>query len=319
MAKILPTVFAMKSKTLSRLPSKCAYADCISLPLKDELSPKTAQIVRKGNYRRSSDCRVIPRFYCRSCERSFSSAIYSPCFQQKKRTFNDKIRKMLVSGVSQRRIARLLKLNRKTVTRKFLFLAERAAVSQSDFLARYKTVPATEVYFDEMESFEHSKCKPVSIPLIVTAERKILGFRVCSMPAKGHLAKISRARYGFRKNERPQAARSLWSEMQPFLNSHVKVISDECPPYRFWIRSSFPKANHKTYLSRRACVVGQGELKAGGFDPLFAFNHTAAMIRANVNRLFRRTWNTTKLKERLAAHLIVYIDYHNQVLTPNLA
>jgi len=47
-----------------------------------------------------------------------------------------------------------------------------------------------------------------------------------------------------------------------------------------------------TTKGRRECVVGQGELKGGGFDPLFSLNHTCAMIRAHVSRLFRRTWNT---------------------------
>jgi len=61
-------------------------------------------------------------------------------------------------------------------------------------------------------------------------------------------------------------------------------------------------------------VVGQGELKRGGYDPLFSLNHTAAMIRANINRLFRRTWCTSKRIDRLEGHLLLYTDYHNRVL-----
>jgi hypothetical protein len=38
------------------------------------------------------------------------------------------------------------------------------------------------------------------------------------------------------------------------------------------------------------------------------------MLRANINRLFRRTWCTTKKKERLEQHLTVYMDFHNRVL-----
>ena len=65
---------------------------------------------------------------------------------------------------------------------------------------------------------------------------------------------------------------------------------------------------------RRGCVVGQGELKAIGFDPIFAFNHTAAMLRANMNRLFRRTWCTTKTIRGLEDHLALYVKYHNEEL-----
>ena len=61
-------------------------------------------------------------------------------------------------------------------------------------------------------------------------------------------------------------------------------------------------------------MTGQGELKKLRFDPLFALNHTCAMLRANINRLFRRTWCTTKKKERLEQHLAVYMDFHNRIL-----
>jgi hypothetical protein len=39
------------------------------------------------------------------------------------------------------------------------------------------------------------------------------------------------------------------------------------------------------------------------------------MLRANVNRLFRRTWCTTKKAQALVHHLAIYADYHNSVLT----
>ena len=53
-----------------------------------------------------------------------------------------------------------------------------------------------------------------------------------------------------------------------------------------------------------------------GYDPLFWVNHTAAMLRANVNRLIRRTWCTTKRADRLADHLALYVHFHNTVLLP---
>jgi hypothetical protein len=56
-------------------------------------------------------------------------------------------------------------------------------------------------------------------------------------------------------------------------------------------------------ITRRPCpafkggksgVAGQDELKKVGRDPLFWVNHTLAMRRANINRLIRKTWCTTK-------------------------
>jgi len=72
-------------------------------------------------------------------------------------------------------------------------------------------------------------------------------------------------------------------------------------------------AENRTLL--RGCVAGQGELKKIGFDPLFSLNHTYAMMRANINRLFRRTWNTTKDPRKLRDHIDLYVWYHNSELT----
>ena len=45
-----------------------------------------------------------------------------------------------------------------------------------------------------------------------------------------------------------------------------------------------------------------------------ALESELAMLRANINRLIRRTWCTTKRVDRLEAHLRVYADYHNREL-----
>ena len=54
----------------------------------------------------------------------------------------------------------------------------------------------------------------------------------------------------------------------------------------------------------KAAITGQGELKKKQRDPLFSINHTLAMLRANINRLVRRTWCTTK----------IYMDVHNTLV-----
>ena len=215
-----------------------------------------------------------------------------------------------------RRVARVLGISRLTVERKLLFLAERAWLEHLDELERLDG-RIDEVQFDEMETFERSKCLPVSIPLVVQpGSRKILALGVASMPAKGPLAEISRRKYGFRVDERPEVAEAVLGGLAPAYSPALQILSDQNPRYPEWIRRTCPvQTRHDTVKGRRGCVVGQGELKRGGFDPLFALNHTAAMIRANVNRLFRRTWCTTKRRDRLEAHLLVYLGYHNRVLT----
>jgi hypothetical protein len=216
--------------------------------------------------------------------------------------------------VSLRRAAKILRLHQVTVARKLRFLAAQCRKDHEAFLASLRGAPLAEVIFDEMETFEHTKLKPVSIPLAVTAGRKILTVEVASMPAKGLLAAKSRAKYGPRADDRPRALRKMFRRLRPFVRSDATFKSDQNPAYPRLLFRAFPLAKHETTKGGRSCISGQGELKKLLWDPIFNLNHTAAMLRANMNRLFRRTWCTTKTLQGLSDHLALYVHYHNNYL-----
>lgn len=221
---------------------------------------------------------------------------------------------LLCSGVSLRRAARILRVNRITVVRKFRFLAGQCRIAHSEFLTQFERAKLPEIVFDEMESFEHTKFKPLSIALAVTPERKILFTQVAQMPAKGLLAAHSRKKYGHRKDERPRALRAMFAELQKIVRPDAVFRSDKNSSYPYFLQERFPTARHETTKGGRSAIVGQGELKKLGWDPIFSLNHTAAMFRANMNRLFRKTWCTTKTIRGLADHLALYTHYHNEIL-----
>lgn len=276
-------------------------------------SNEIRRVRRLGTFRRRSDGRRVQRFYCTFCGRSFSRATGHPCFGQNKRHKNEIIRRLLCGGVSQREAARILGINRKTVVRKMLFWAKRAC-REVESTNRHSP-PSVEVEFDDLETFEHTKCKPVSVTLMVEHKtRRILGFEVARMPAKGKLAAISRKKYGPRRDERPQARARLFRRVRPFIADRALLRSDSNPFYPADVRKFFPEARHETVLGKRGAVTGQGELKKAKWDPLFSLNHTCAMLRANLSRLIRRTWCTTKRPDRLEAHLWVYVMSHNRRL-----
>ncbi len=279
---------------------------------------KKRPIVRNGSFLRRSDGRRISRFYCRVCLTYFSRATQRVDCYQKKRRFNFKIYRLYNSGVSQRRLALVLKLNRKTVVRKIRFLAEEERKKQKAFLdTHYRRKPLAQIQWDDLETSEHTKCKPLSVTLAVDPEtRKILHFQVASMPAKGLLAEISRRKYGFRADERPKAWELLMRELSPYVREDCEWTSDDNPHYPRVLRKHYPKAVHTHVKGGRGAITGQGELKKLRFDPLFSLNHTCAMLRANLNRLFRRTWCTTKNRQGLIDHLSLYVSFHNSILTP---
>lgn len=270
-------------------------------------------ISRYGSFIRRSDKKVFQRFRCSSCTRTFSEATSHACYRQKKRKLNPIILKLLCSQVSQRRIARLLNINRITVERKFRFLASQARLKNAVYFNKMQMIQNFQ--FDDLETIEHTKMKPLSVTMAVEFEtRKIIGFSVSQMPAKGLLARKSRKKYGHRADHRAQGRQELFEKIKSKISVTALIESDQNPHYGADVRKWFPKADHRTTKGIRGCVAGQGELKKTGYDPLFSLNHTFAMLRANINRLNRKTWCTTKKPIRLKDHIDLYVYYHNQII-----
>lgn len=294
----------------------CINLDCSEHQSRFLENPKSGRVVKKGTFYRQCDRRYIQRFKCLICRTDFSKATFDENYRQRLRQVNRPLMVLYCSGVSQRRVARVLDLNQKTVQRKIKMLKQRARFEHEEWLEeRFQNTPIDHIQFDDMETAEHSKCKPLSITLAVHAKtREILDFQVKQMPAKGLLSRIAKQKYGPRKDERREGWDQLFLNLKKWLQPHALIESDENPHYRKPLKRHFPKATHIRYPGARGAIVGQGELKKKAYDPLFALNHTAAMLRANMNRLFRRTWCTTKKKEGLIDHLWLYVRYHNQEL-----
>jgi hypothetical protein len=135
------------------------------------------------------------------------------------------------------------------------------------------------------------------------------------MPAKGHLTKVALRKYGPRKDERSKGWNALITDLKSIVQENAVIRSDDNLHYPKYVRKYFPLATHETIKGGRGAITGQGELKKLRFDPIFSLNHTCAMFRANMNRLFRRTWSTTKRVQGLIDHIAIYTVFHNQVLT----
>ena len=274
----------------------------------------SSEIVRFGFFKRNSDGHRWQRYRCKHCGKTFSDAGSSLQYWQRLRFLEKPLFVDLVSGISQRRASYKHFVNRKTVVRKFVRMGKRSVEQLRSMQVIYPKAEIIE--FDDLETCEITKCKPLSVTLAVEHKcRRILGFRVAQMPAKGPLASIALKKYGPREDHRPKARAELFSDLAKLITPTALIKSDKNPHYGPDVKRYFPTQTHKIYKGRKACTAGQGELKKGGFDPLFCLNHTCAMLRANINRLFRRTWCVTKKAERLEYHIAMYAMFHNLVLT----
>ena len=141
--------------------------------------------IKKGYYRVRILNSYRKRYFCKSCLRTLSNPSRSASFRQKRPDLNEKIRSLLSSGVTQRDTARLLSCSKNTVDRKLKWLALN--------LSPIKVNPFHTLFIDEMETIEHTKLKPVTLPLAVTDQYQILSMQVGRIPAKGHSAKVPKS------------------------------------------------------------------------------------------------------------------------------
>jgi hypothetical protein len=267
-----------------------------------------------SRYRRKADNVKVTQYRCVRCKVFWTDLSDNLEKHQKLRSVNQSLRLILCSNVSMRRSAKLLGIDRKTVARRVPYLAAKSKTLLAE--VRHDTLATGEVYIDELITFEHTRCKPVAVCMAVSKERKILSLAVSPMPAIGkNLKKIAIKKYGFRPNLRKKGLKHCLDSIQAQVSVQTVFVSDEETSYATLIRKLFPKNQHRTFPSKRAVIAGQGELKDHSFDPLFAINHTFAMVRANLARLGRRTWVTTKKMERLEDFLYIYAAFHNLELT----
>ena len=270
-------------------------------------------IVKDGFFFRANDSRKIQRYKCKVCGSKFSTATFSLAKNQKKRRVNYPLFKLICSGMSMRRAAYCLGVHKLTVRRKVLYLAKKARLSQEEFLRRLGEKQIESIQIDDLITIEHTKLKPLSVTVMVDKDKRvILGTKVSQIPSFGHLARYSRKKYGPRPSELKEGVESLFSKLKHSISGSAHFESDEHNLYPVMIRKFFPNSTHSQFESQRATVAGQGEMKNKAYDPIFNINHTLAMMRADINRLIRRTWSTTKDPERLQDHLDVYTWFFNQ-------
>jgi hypothetical protein len=197
------------------------------------------------------------------------------------------------------------------VYKKFLWLSENAKIHHHQQVLTFQ-----ELQFDEMHSLEHTKLKPLTIALAVSETYQILGVSVGEIPSPLR-RQFSLLKYGPRKNESLQMINSLLSQIKlQVKNSDFILKSDLKPGYDSVARQVFPRHSHQQFLAkmnkekRREMKYENKEKKI--FDPLFAINQRCAKLRADIRRLTRRSWCTTKKKENLEKHLFLYIAHNNR-------
>jgi transposase-like protein len=157
-----------------------------------------SKVIKKGVFTTKRG-RKIQRFKCRECKVTFSDQTQKPGYRMKRYRLRNRIFREFCRGISQREIAIELCIHRDTVARLLIAVAKESRKQNQRLRATFD--PKT-VIMDEMETFEHTKCKPVSIVVAVEeGTRKLIALNAAQMPAKDHLADVSRKKVSVFRGE----------------------------------------------------------------------------------------------------------------------
>jgi transposase-like protein len=270
---------------------------------------KRARIKAHGFFITRWNAQPVRRYRCLDCRVTFSTHTFKSTYRQKRPDLNATIYKWYVSGATQRRMAQVMNISRTTVVRKFLFLAREAKIKQAESLKHFQ---GEAFQFDEMESFEHTRLKPLSIAIAVDAKtRKLLATTVAPFPCKGPRAAFARQKYGFRPDLRRDARKTLMDMLTPL--SPLSITTDFHPAYPKLLQTVLPNTIHRqTKRVKQNRNYFHKNRRRNFADQLFALNFVCAKIRHDLSRMARRVWVTTKKPERLQAHLELFLAYHNK-------
>jgi transposase-like protein len=269
--------------------------------------------VKNGYFKTKWNAQPVPRYLCKECGRDFSSHTRRATFGQHRPDLNQAVYDLYASGMTQRRMAQVLRVDRKTIVRKFLFLARLAREAHEERIAQGQ-IQSSCIHFDEMETFEHTRLKPVSVALGVRAKSgEIVDIKVAKLGYKGPLAWLARKKYGPREDLSHQAIEKVLASVAMCARNNLTLVTDSNTRYPRHVARSLPEATHiKTKLTPPDTKSDRRNLH----DPLFTLNYTAAKIRNDLSRMSRKTWVTTKKIERLQAHMDLYIAWNNRYPLP---
>ena len=291
-------------------PPRCPNADC-----SEHWSPRPGFYRRNGYF--SPKCRAhrVPRFVCRTCGRGFSRQTFRVDYCDHRPDLNAKLFQLLASGVGLRQSSRLLGLSRRCTELKFRKIARHLRGLNENL--RGPLPPDSALQLDELESYEGRRnTRPVTVPMlierksryIIEAESAPIRPRGRMSPARLRAIAEDEARYGKREDGSRRAILSVLQKGAALVEEHETVVleTDE--------KSIYPTLARQVFgADRLVHVQTSSKLPRANWNPLFAINHTEAMVRDLLGRLRRRSWLVSKKREYLDLGLQLVMAYRNYI------
>ncbi|MGH9750284.1 MAG: transposase, partial [Candidatus Polarisedimenticolia bacterium] len=146
-----------------------------------------------GTYRRRCDGRVVPRFRCGSCRRTFSQQSFAFSYYLKRPELSRPIARGLVAGSAHRQIARSAGCHHSTVTRRSRRLGRQALLLH--LLALRELELSEPVVVDDFDTYAGSQYFPCTLPTATGADSWfVYGFGFARERRRGSMSPLQRQR-----------------------------------------------------------------------------------------------------------------------------
>ena len=287
------------------IPPHCPRTDCCY-----HASAVGWTWVRFGRYRRHCEPRVIQRFRCGHCRRTFSSQSFDPTYWLKRPELQLEIFGRLLGCSGYRQIARLLRCDPTTV------MSQAARLGRHCLLLLHERRPRGPVLeplvVDGFESFAHSQYHPLYLNLAVGADSHIVyAFTHSELRRKGTMTarqKLRRSELEQRLGRPDPKAIELGTAAVVKLAAPVPqpltIRSDEHQAYpRAFRRLQGYRVEHQMTPSVEARTPG---------NPLFPVNLMDLLLRHNSANHKRETIAFSRRHQAVierAAVLIAWANY----------
>ena len=260
----------------------------------------SSSLIKKNSYRTKTG--LVKRYLCKACGKWQSKRTFTENYRFRKAKLTKAVTEHYCERMSLRGMARVMKVNRKTVVRHFLKAAKAAevanlkALENRDFVTSY-------IQFDEVETFEHTKRKPLAIQLFIRAKTgHILAAKVGRGIVKSQSVSPAYSKAYNAKSDRPEAAAAGLMQACKVANRAKTTLA--CDGSKLLLGAARNVCRESFYDVQ----VMHQEHKA--------IDAAIAKLRNDVSRLSRKTLCTTKKADRLQSHLDLYTNYSNKNRVP---
>ena len=253
----------------------------------------------------------VQKYRCKACGKRFHGTYGRLTYRQKKPEINSKFLRTYTAGVSFRRTAFLLRVNRKTLAQRIISHVAFFRKKHEQSLQDTDLFFGTRYSFDEMESKVGSKKNPVSISIAVNEDSgRIVDIQVSKMPLKGRIIEKIKKQglpIPIREDFRPEGRVNALGAIAIAANGDpITIFTDGGTSYPDLISQVVRNAKHSVVPHYRNLLPDRNR-----HDNMFWHNHVCARIRADVSRLARRSWCFSRSIDALQAHLDMFMEYFN--------